>query len=332
MRKKDMRSLFLFLVMLALAGCLPTLGETVMPEPPAAPPPPTVLPVVAMVPPPIPHTLEGARQDCLLCHAVGAVDASPIPADADHEEAEELCRTCHALLPQPAPPATAPPGIPSDVAGQEDCLTCHKMGVAYAPHLPENHAGLPADLCETCHQVVPGALLSEGGPRGEPPHVPHFMEDRTDCRLCHETGSGGAPQSPADHVDRANEGCPVCHTGVLQTTAAPTLSPTKGPAPTPTSAALPTAVPTGIAPLAGDVTNGATVYATYCAACHGDQGQGTALAEEPLNSAEYLDSRSDDDLRQAIADGVPDTTMPSYSDKLSTVDIADILAFFRSWQ
>jgi cytochrome c553 len=203
------------------------------------------------------------------------------------------------------------------LAGQEDCLTCHKMGVAYAPHLPENHAGLPADLCETCHQVVPGVLLSEGRPRGEPPHVPHFMEDRTDCRLCHETGSGGAPQSPADHVDRANEGCPVCHTAVLQTTAAP-VSPTEE--------------PTAAVPVAGDATNGATVYATYCAACHGDQGQGTALAEEPLSSAEFLDSRSDDDLRQAIADGVPDTTMPSYSDELSTVDIADILAFFRSWQ
>jgi cytochrome c553 len=331
MRRKDVRiwGVFLFLVV-ALAGCLPTLGETVIPEPPTAPPPPTALPVMAVVPPPIPHTVEGARQDCLLCHAVGAVEASPIPADADHEQAEELCRTCHALLPQPAPPVSAPPGIPSNVAGQEDCLMCHKMGVAYAPQLPENHAGLPVDLCETCHQAVPGALLSEGKPRVEPPQVPHSMEDRTDCRLCHETGSGGAPQFPADHVDRANEVCHVCHGAVLQTTAAPTLSPTKGP--TPTSTALPSAAPTEAVPVAGDVTKGATLYATYCAACHGDQGQGTALAEEPLNSAEFLESRSDDDLRQAIADGVPDTTMPSYSDRLSTVDIADIIAFFRSWQ
>lgn len=69
-----------------------------------------------------------------------------------------------------------------------------------------------------------------------------------------------------------------------------------------------------------------------CAACHGDQGQGTAIAKEPLNSPEFLKSRSDDDLRQATADGIPDTAMPSYSDKLSTVDIADIIAFFRSWQ
>jgi hypothetical protein len=51
-----------------------------------------------------------------------------------------------------------------------------------------------------------------------------------------------------------------------------------------------------------------------------------------MNSPEFLTSRSDDDLHQAIADGIPDTTMPSYSDKLSAEDIADIIAFFRSWQ
>jgi mono/diheme cytochrome c family protein len=102
--------------------------------------------------------------------------------------------------------------------------------------------------------------------------------------------------------------------------------------PAPTSAALPTVAPTEVVPVAGDVTKGVTLYATHCAMCHGDQGQGTALAEEPLNSAECLDSRSDDDLCQVIADGIPDTTMPPYGNKLSTVDIADIIAFFRSWQ
>jgi len=333
MRRKDVRiwGVFLFLVV-ALTGCLPTLGETVMPEPPTAPPPPTALPVVAMVPPPIPHTVEEARQDCLLCHAVGAVEASPIPADANHEDADELCRTCHALLPQPAPPAVAPPGIPHDLVGREDCLMCHKMGIAYASRIPENHAGLPIELCQTCHLPMLAAPPPEE-PREAgvmPSQVPHPIEGRADCRLCHETGVGGATQFPADHADRTNEVCIVCHAAVSGPTAAPTPSPTEGP--TPTSAALPTAAPAEVVPAAGNVANGATLYASHCAACHGDQGQGTAIAKEPLNTAEFLISRSDDDLRQAIADGIPDTTMPAYSGKLSAADIEDIIAFFRSWQ
>jgi len=261
--------------------------------------------------------VEEARQDCLLCHAVGAVEASPIPADANHEEAEELCRTCHALLPQPAPPVVAPPDIPHDLVGREDCLMCHKMGIAYASRIPENHIGLPVDLCQTCHQ--PGlavALPEETQEAGVmPSQVTHPIEGRDDCRLCHETGVGGATQFPADHVDRANEVCLVCHAAASQ----------------PPSAALPTAAPTEAAPVTGDVTRGATLYANHCAVCHGDQGQGAGLAEAPLNSAEFLASRSDDDLRQAMIQGVPNE-MPPYDNRLSTEDMVNIIAFMRSWQ
>jgi mono/diheme cytochrome c family protein len=325
MRRKGVRiwCVFLFLV-IALAACLPTLGETVMPNPPTAPPPSTALPVVAVVPPPIPHTVEEARQDCLLCHAMGAVEASPIPDDANHEDAAELCRTCHALLPQPVPPSVAPPSISHDLVGREDCLMCHKMGIAFAPRIPENHTGLPVEVCQTCHQAAapaapPPEETREAGVM--PSQVPHPIEGREDCRLCHETGTGGAPQFPPDHVDRANEVCSVCHAAASQPTEAP-VSPTEEP----------TTAPTEAPSAASDATKGVTLYATHCAACHGDQGQGTAIAKEPLNSATFLVSRSDEDLRQAIADGVPGTTMPSYSNKLSSKDIADIIALFRSWQ
>jgi hypothetical protein len=282
MRRKEVEiwGIFLFLLMAALAGCLPTLDETAIPDPATAPPPPTALPVVAMVPPPIPHTVEEARQDCLLCHAVGAVEASPIPPDANHEDADELCRTCHALLPQPALPAVAPPGIPHDLMGREDCLMCHKMGIAFASRIPDNHTGLTVGLCQTCHLPMLAAPPPEE-PREAgvmPSQVPHPIEGREDCRLCHETGVGGATQFPADHVDRSNEVCLVCHAAASQ----------------PPSAALPTAAPTEVVPVSGDAARGATLYANHCAVCHGDQGEGAGLAEEPLNSAEFLASRSDE--------------------------------------
>jgi len=314
--------LIVLLLTVAIAGCLPTLGETVMPEPPTAPPPPTALPVMAVVPPPIPHTVEEARQDCLLCHAMGAVEASPIPDDANHEDAAELCHTCHALLPQPVPPAIAPPDIPHDLLGREDCLMCHKMGIAFASRIPENHIGLPADLCQTCHQAAalaapPPEETREAGVM--PSQVPHPIEGREDCRLCHEAGVGGASQFPADHVDRSNEVCLVCHAATSQPPTAPALSPTEGPA------------PTEAAPVAGDATRGATLYANHCAVCHGDQGQGAGLAKEPLNSAEFLDSHNDDGLRQAIIEGVPNE-MPPYQHRLSTDDVTDIITLIRSWQ
>ncbi|TEU16395.1 MAG: cytochrome c, partial [Anaerolineales bacterium] len=63
---------------------------------------------------------------------------------------------------------------------------------------------------------------------------------------------------------------------------------------------------------------------------HGSEGQGGAVAKEPLNSAEFLDSRSDDDLRQATSDGVG-TAMPGFGGTLTAQEIADIVAFFRSW-
>lgn len=203
----------LLLLTLGLAGCVPSMGEPVLPQPAAASPPPTTVPVVALVPPPIPHNVEGARRNCLLCHAAGAVEAPAVPADSDHEDPVELCSTCHALLPESVPPSTAPPPITHDLVGREECLMCHKMGIGYAPRIPENHEALPVDLCQTCHSPGPGEVRREETPVAglTPPQVPHPLEDRTDCRLCHETGVGDAPQFPADHADRANEVCSVCH-------------------------------------------------------------------------------------------------------------------------
>lgn len=207
------RSLILLILALSLAGCLPSMGEAVMPVQPAAPPPPTAVPLLAGVPAPIPHGIEGSRRECMLCHAVGAVEAPPVPADIVHEAPAELCSTCHALLPEPAPSTLAPPPITHDLVGREECLMCHKVGIAYAPRIPENHTGLPVDICQTCHLAAPGVSVPEetAVPGEMPSQVPHPLEDRTDCRLCHETGVGDAPQFPPDHADRANEVCQVCH-------------------------------------------------------------------------------------------------------------------------
>lgn len=41
------------------------------------------------------------------------------------------------------------------------------------------------------------------------PKIPHTLEDRLDCLLCH--GTAGLKPFPADHVARAVESCVYCH-------------------------------------------------------------------------------------------------------------------------
>jgi hypothetical protein len=47
--------------------------------------------------------------------------------------------------------------------------------------------------------------------QGGPPPIPHSLEGRQDCVICHATGVGGAPKFPTDHTGRTNEMCQLCH-------------------------------------------------------------------------------------------------------------------------
>jgi ABC-type Fe3+-hydroxamate transport system substrate-binding protein len=54
----------------------------------------------------------------------------------------------------------------------------------------------------------------ENGGRGEvegPPGIPHTLEGRADCLVCHQTGVAGAPRVPADHAGRTSAVCQTCH-------------------------------------------------------------------------------------------------------------------------
>jgi len=43
------------------------------------------------------------------------------------------------------------------------------------------------------------------------PAIPHTLEGRTDCLMCHKTGIGDAPAVPADHAGRTSDICQTCH-------------------------------------------------------------------------------------------------------------------------
>jgi hypothetical protein len=45
------------------------------------------------------------------------------------------------------------------------------------------------------------------------PAIPHSIEDRADCLMCHETGVAGAPQIPEspNHTSYTSSMCTICH-------------------------------------------------------------------------------------------------------------------------
>jgi len=48
--------------------------------------------------------------------------------------------------------AGAAPAIPHDLAGKDDCLLCHKTGIAGAKAVPTNHASYANAMCQLCHK------------------------------------------------------------------------------------------------------------------------------------------------------------------------------------
>ena len=203
-------SLAVLTLALILVGCM-TRG-TVMPNPAPGVAADRSVGTVIPVPDPIPHTLDG-RQECFTCHAIGAVDAPPIPAG--HEQDVTLCTTCHAVWLIPAIAVAEPPAIPHNLGDGDDCLMCHKLGTADAPRIPENHSGLASSICLACHESL-GEVVEAGESETatplaiEAPEISHDLEGRDDCLICHDP-AGQIKPAPADHAERSKEQCQSCH-------------------------------------------------------------------------------------------------------------------------
>lgn len=60
-----------------------------------------------------------------------------------------------------APVATSPEGaktappVTHEIAGKEDCVSCHVLGAKPPLGMPESHAGRGNAVCSGCHQPAP---------------------------------------------------------------------------------------------------------------------------------------------------------------------------------
>lgn len=83
-----------------------------------------------------------------------------------------------------------------------------------------------------------------------------------------------------------------------------------------------------VASIKGDVRRGGSLFRGNCAACHGTSGQGGI--GNSLRSPSFQALASDSFLRDTITLGRKHTAMPAGS-TLDTEEVADILAYIRSW-
>ena len=77
---------------------------------------------------------------------------------------------------------------------------------------------------------------------------------------------------------------------------------------------------------------GEKLYNTTCVACHGENGSGGT--GPVLNSQQILTRKSDAQLTSTIINGGhrPNSSMPSFGDRLTTVEIDALVSFLRAWE
>lgn len=80
--------------------------------------------------------------------------------------------------------------------------------------------------------------------------------------------------------------------------------------------------------------DGATLYGTFCAACHGPAGQGMRYAGmQPfpaIGAKSFLELASDDFLAETIGRGRPGRRMPSWAGALADEDVRAVIAHLRA--
>jgi len=81
----------------------------------------------------------------------------------------------------------------------------------------------------------------------------------------------------------------------------------------------------------GDPILGADSFATSCANCHGADGEGIGVFPK-LNPSEFVQLGSNAELVAFVQEGRVGTAMAGFDGRLSETEIANIVAFLRTWQ
>jgi hypothetical protein len=148
-----------------------------------------------------------ANGDCVSCHGeieFGSDDSSfcansachgqkwpsveldaafPHPIDLEGKHAEVWCHSCHDGLRKPS----------------YECANCHQSP-------SQTHF---STTCGDCHAPT-GWTESAVAILTRSPQIPHALDGREDCLLCHDP-AGQVQPAPTDHKGRVNAQCGLCH-------------------------------------------------------------------------------------------------------------------------
>ncbi len=176
---------------------------------------------------PIPHTLEGRRDQCLTCH--GEDGFKPYPTD-HVGRMTETCLSCHEeAVPEGETAsagieggASAAPATPADHTGREDlCLSCHQPGGGVKPS-PADHEGREVGVCLSCHVLAEEeqgvetsatpATESESEETGETEtEAKETHEAVTESEQADKEQSGDNGPLPVRHSLEGRDDCLLCH-------------------------------------------------------------------------------------------------------------------------
>lgn len=265
-------------------------------------------------------------QGCPTCHRIDGMggvtgpDLSDIGTRHDKSWIVQYLQDPTVVLPRSQMPAH--PLGESDVDAIADYLSGLTGGVlAQGPSVEAGNTIYNDQGCAVCH-----AIQGVGGTLG--PDLTDVGQRRDADYLIQFTGNPksvdpNATMPPYPNL-RGVELQSIALYLLSLSGKAPAALPTIPPSPSPAHQVTPTTAPQPSGP------DGAALYATNCATCHGDQGQGSAVADEPLNSPEFLAAHTDEQLRGVILEG--EGLMPPFSGRLSADEMDALVAFMRKWQ
>jgi mono/diheme cytochrome c family protein len=80
----------------------------------------------------------------------------------------------------------------------------------------------------------------------------------------------------------------------------------------------------------GEVEPGATIFKDACVGCHGSEGQGGVGRR--LKPSQFIQDSNNSQMLQLLLTGRPGTAMRSFDGRLTERQLADVIAFLRTWQ
>jgi mono/diheme cytochrome c family protein len=93
---------------------------------------------------------------------------------------------------------------------------------------------------------------------------------------------------------------------------------------------IPASVLTGTAATGKGAIRGEGLFDVYCIVCHGEKGSGSTFTIIALKEA--ASGMDDATLSGFISEGLQGTSMPGFGKTLTDEQIADLVAFIRTWQ